>query len=72
MGEKRYIPHTSPKWGLELPDDKYNSLVSRDGTVHDDGYNFDEKKDAGDDEEEQEESQGWDSLAEPPKTESEE
>lgn len=43
--EKRYISHTNPDWNLELPDGDLNSLVSKDGRNHDDGYNFDERDD---------------------------
>ena len=42
------IPHTNPDWNLELPDGDLNSLVSKDGKNHDDGYNFDEKDDEED------------------------
>lgn len=45
MNSKEYIPHTNPDWDLELPDGDLNSLVDKHGTVHDDGYNFDEKDD---------------------------
>ncbi len=48
--EKRYIPNTNPDWDLELPDGDDNSLVSKDGTPHDDGYNFDENTDDDDEE----------------------
>lgn len=41
--EKRYIPGTNPSWGVELPDEYSNSLVSKDGRNRDDGYNFDER-----------------------------
>ena len=40
--EKRYIPHTDPEWGRELPDGDDNSLVDKYGNNYDDGYNFDE------------------------------
>ena len=43
--EKRFIPGSNPKWGLELPDDDSNSLVSKSGQNWDNGYNFDEKDD---------------------------
>lgn len=49
MPNKEYIPHTNPDWNLELPDGDLNSLVSKDGKNHDDGYNFDEKDDEEDD-----------------------
>lgn len=39
---KKYIPHTDPRWDLELPEGMTNSLVSEDGMNHDDGFNFDE------------------------------
>lgn len=45
MPNKEFIPHTNPDWNLELPDGDLNSLVSKDGKNHDDGYNFDEKDD---------------------------
>lgn len=45
MAEKQHIPHTNPDWNLELPDGDLNSLVSKDGKNHDDGWNFDEKDD---------------------------
>lgn len=45
MPNKEFIPHTNPDWNLELPDGDLNSLVSKDGRNHDDGYNFDEKDD---------------------------
>ena len=45
MNDKRYIPHTNPDWNLELPEGYDNSLVDKHGTVHDDGYNFDERDD---------------------------
>lgn len=45
MPNKEYIPHTNPNWNLELPDGDLNSLVSKDGRNHDDGFNFDEKDD---------------------------
>ena len=41
--EKRYAPSTNPKWGVELPDGYDNSLVSKSGWNHNDGYNFDER-----------------------------
>ena len=49
MPNKEFIPHTNPDWNLELPDGDLNSLVSKDGKNHDDGYNFDEKDDEKDD-----------------------
>lgn len=45
MPNKEFIPHTNPDWNLELPDGNLNSLVSKDGKNHDDGFNFDEKDD---------------------------
>lgn len=48
MPNKEFIPHTNPDWNLELPDGDLNSLVSKDGKNHDDGYNFDEKDDEED------------------------
>lgn len=45
MPNKEFIPHTNPDWNLELPDGDLNSLVSKNGKNHDDGYNFDEKDD---------------------------
>lgn len=48
MPNKEHIPHTNPDWNLELPDGDLNSLVSKDGKNHDDGYNFDEKDDEED------------------------
>ncbi len=45
MPNKEFIPHTNPDWNLELPDGDLNSLVSKNGENHDDGYNFDEKDD---------------------------
>jgi len=45
MPNKEFIPHTNPDWDLELPDGDLNSLVSKDGKNHDDGFNFDEKDD---------------------------
>lgn len=48
MNDKRYIPHTNPDWNLELPEGYDNSLVDKHGTVHDDGYNFDERDDEED------------------------
>lgn len=42
---KECIPHTNPDWGLELPDGDLNSLVTKNGQNHDDGYNFDERDD---------------------------
>lgn len=43
MNEKNFIPHTKPKWNLELPEGYANSLVDAHGTSHDDDYNFDER-----------------------------
>ena len=66
-GEKKYIPHTSPDWHLELPEGMSNSLVSKDGQNHDDGYNFDERDDEETHEEELEADipkTGWDEIAE--------
>ena len=48
MPTNDFIPHTNPDWNLELPDGDLNSLVSKDGKNHDDGYNFDEKDDEED------------------------
>lgn len=45
---KRYIPGTNPRWNLELPDGYYNSLVDAAGKSYDNGYNFDEKYDEED------------------------
>ncbi len=42
MSKKRYIPGSNPDWNLELPDGYSNSLVTKDGKVWDNGYNFDE------------------------------
>ena len=52
--EKRYIPHTNSDWGVELPDEDDNSLVDKYGRNHDDGFNFDEKRDEEEEEEEKE------------------
>lgn len=52
--EKRFIPGTNPNWGLELPDDDYNSLTTKYGEKYDNGYNFDEKYDKEDKEEKEE------------------
>ena len=41
--EKRFVPGTNPKWGRELPDEDYNSLVDKNGNNWDNGYNFDER-----------------------------
>lgn len=45
MHEK--IPGTNPGWNIELPDEDDNSLVDRHGRNHDDGFNFDERDDDG-------------------------
>ena len=64
-GEKRYIPHTNPKWDMKLPDGMDNSLVTKDGRNHDDGYNFDEHDNDREDELEADiERTGWDDIAE--------
>ncbi|MBR0134527.1 hypothetical protein IJM16_04705 [Candidatus Saccharibacteria bacterium] len=57
----RYLPHTKPTWNLELPDGYSNSLVAKDGTNHDDGYNFDERDDEL--EADIEQPTGWDEIA---------
>lgn len=52
MGER--IPGTNPKWGRNLPDEDFNSLVDENGNPYDNGFNFDERDDEN----------GWDSVAE--------
>ena len=48
MDGKRYIPGTNPKWGVSLPEGYSNSLVDEAGRNHDNGYNFDERDDDDD------------------------
>ncbi len=50
--KKRYIPGSDLDWGLELPDGYSNSLVTKDGRSWDNGYNFDERDDDSDEQEE--------------------
>ena len=50
---------------MELPDGMDNSLVTKDGRNHDDGYNFDEHDNDREDELEADiERTGWDDIAE--------
>ncbi len=66
-GEKRFVPGTNPAWGVELPDNMDNSLVDKHGRSRDDGYNFDEPADEGEDgdnEPSEPEKTGWDEIAE--------
>ena len=48
MDGKRHIPGTNPNWGVNLPDGYSNSLVDAAGRNRDDGYNFDERDDDDD------------------------
>lgn len=59
--EKRSIPGTNHKWGVELPEGYDNSLVTSSGRNRDDGYNFDEPSDDDEEDDGNYESE-WDSL----------
>ena len=41
-----FIPGTNPDWGRKLPDGDLNSLVDAGGNNYDDGFNFDERDDS--------------------------
>jgi len=60
-GEKRPIPGTNPKWNRDLPDGYDNSLVDSSGNSYDNGWNFDERDD---DDDSEDEKSGWNELTE--------
>ena len=49
---------------MQLPEGMDNSLVTKDGRNHDDGYNFDERDNKEDELEADIERTGWDDIAE--------